>query len=247
MQITRSGIYDQKFNEGPVWNGLTMYLDAGDFGSYTGAGAKNWTDLVQGVVFTGLGPGMPFNHISGVPCLEFNGTSWWEMKNSEQAKVNLSGDCTLIFWYYHVTPVGTKTILEKQGTTLLSYQQELDVTVYSSTFTYYSRYTPNTWDYGYLLGLNYSGWNQAAIKITDGTTEQPRSGYYSVNGANWVLNYTSRTSSPIVPAGKIVIGSGYGGCLASGYLNSVMIYNRLLSDQEIKLTYNTFKDKFKLN
>ena len=244
IQINQTG-WDTNLNyitEGPVWSGLKFYVDSTDSGSYPGTG-NFWTDLAQAIPMQAFGVQLPFTTISGVNAFSFNGSGAWLMQNSSNAGlVPISGDTTIVMWYFHRTQTGRRTVLEKNGTILNSYQQEIAVNLDTGNLiTYYSR---NSTDSGVLPNLIPNTWQQTAIKITNGTTTQPRTGYYSLNGTGWAQAYTSNTNTAIAPAGKLCIGSGFYGPVVSGYISSVMIYDRLLSDKEILRVYQSHKNKY---
>ena len=159
----------------------------------------------------------------------------------------MGGDCTLLIWMYHESNEERDTIFEKQGTSSISYQQEIAVTLETNNrFTWYSRKTPN-YDVGsttYTFSDN--AWHLLGIKMSTGRTATARTGYYSQNGQAWVSSYTSRSDTALETAGNIRIGTGYAGALEDGKIVSVTTYNRMLSDDEVADFYNATKTRFGL-
>ena len=227
-----------------ITDGLTLALDVSDKNSYNGSGTV-WNDLSQGLVFNSQGTQTPLTTIGGVTCFDFNGSGYWEC-GTNFGLVDLGGDCTIVMWFFCQTITLRKTIFEKAGTSYASYQQEIAVTWEDySQFTYYSRLTPN-YDYGGTSTFINNTWNMIAIKMSTGKTTAARTGFYSLNGAAWTANYTSRSNTALVAAGAIRIGTGYAGTVTDGYISSVYCYNRMLSDSEIAINYNVMKSKFRL-
>jgi hypothetical protein len=145
----------------------------------------------------------------------------------------MGGDCTLLMWIYAENVTTRKTIFEKAPTIYNSYEQEISVTwEVDETFSWYSRY--NTYDYGLTPAISQNKWSLVGIKI------------YSINGGNWISNYTSRSSTSLVSSGALRVGNGYAGVVENGNISMVMCYNKMLSDNEIQQNYNALKSRFGL-
>ena len=226
---------------GYVSDSLTLYLDSTISASYPGSGA-NWNDLSQGIQFVSSGSPI-FSTVSGVPSFTFNGTQYW-YNSASSSLVDLGGDCTLIMWVYHTSLAARKTIFEKAGTIYASYQQELAVTwEVSQAYSYYSRALP-LYDAANVPGVINGSWTMVAIKMSTGRTSASRTGFYSINGAPWTAEYSSRTDTALVSAGEIRIGTGYAGTVTNGSISVVMCYKKMLSDDEIFKNFSYFRTRF---
>ena len=226
-------------------NNIALHVDTNNTKSYPGSGTS-WFDLVTTRSFTANGTQTPITIQDGNTCFQFNGSGYWESDGSTD-DCDMGGDCTLLIWMYHESNEERDTIFEKQGTSSLSYQQEIAVTLETNNrFTWYSRKTPN-YDVGsttYTFSDN--AWHLLGIKMSTGRTATARTGYYSQNGQAWVSNYTSRSDTALETAGNIRIGTGYAGSLEDGKIVSVTTYNRMLSDEEVADFYNATKTRFGL-
>lgn len=234
-----------RFGPNVVTSGLVLYLDASNTKSYPGSGST-WTDVSQNLVFNKAGGTQtPLTTFNGVTGFDFNGSGYWAC-STNTSHVDMGGDCTLNMWFYCETLPSRNTIFEKAGTVYNSYEQEIAVTWEPSDFmTYYSRYSP-AYDYAYVYGMTLNKWNLVSIKMSSGKSATARTGFYSINGAVYTANYTSRSSTALVSAGEIRIGSGYAGPVQSGGIAIVQVYNRMLSDAEIQQNYNSQKSRFRL-
>lgn len=227
-----------------ITDGISMYLDPANFNSY--ALGSTWYDLASGLSFTAQGGVLSRVTLGSGIGFSFNGSGYWQC-SSNYNLVDLGGDCTIIMWVYNtVNPHSDrKTIFQKNGTVYASYEQEIAVTWEVGTeFSWYSR--QNLYDYASTPTVGSSGWRMVGIKMSTGKTSAPRTGFYSMDGSSWVSNYYSRSSTPLVAASDIVIGSGYAGTVSQGGLGMVMCYNRMLSDSEISRTYNATKSLYGL-
>jgi hypothetical protein len=82
------------------------------------------------------------------------------------------------------------------------------------------------------------------IKMSTGKTASARTGFYSKNGAPWISNYNSRSSTALVASGEIRIGTGYAGTCDVGNVGMVVCYNKMLNDTEILNNYIATKSRF---
>jgi len=230
-----------------VTNGISLCLDAGDSSSYPGSGTT-WTDLANGIVFGSLGATTtPFGTVAGSPALTFNASGYWQSTGgtSESDKVDMGGDYTLIMWLYDDNITNRKTVFEKAGTIYQSYEQEIAVTwEVADNWSWYSRY--NSYGYGNTSVLTLYSWNMMAIKMSTGRTTTARTGFYSKNGAAWSSNWVERSSTALVSAGAVRVGTGYAGAVQVGSVGAVMCYNRMLTDAEIKQNFNAHRSRYGL-
>jgi len=228
-----------------VNNGLVLELDVANTLSYPGSGTI-WTDMAQNLVFNKAGGTQtPLTTFNGASAFDFNGSGYWAC-STNTSLVDMGGDCTLNMWFYCETLPSRCTIFEKAGTIYQSYEQEIAVTWEPNDYmSYYSRYSP-IYDYGYVFGMTLNKWNLVSIKMSSGKSTTSRTGFYSINGASYTSNYTSRTNTALVSAGEIRIGSGYAGSVLTGGISIVQVYNRMLTDVEVLQNYNSQKSRFGL-
>lgn len=232
-------------NPNIVTSGLTMLVDANNPRSYPGSGTI-WRDTVQGLVFNSYGATQTaWGTVGGTRAFTFNGSGYWQM-DTGFANVPLGGDCTIILWLYEVGHSVRKTVFEKAGTVYASYQQEVAMTwEVAQDISWYSRQSLD-YDYGSTAIGDTNKWNMMAIKMSTGLTATARTGFYSKNGSPWTANYFSRSNVALVPAGPVVIGSGYAGVVDNGSVSLVACYNRMLSDDEIAQNYQAWRGRFSL-
>lgn len=232
------------YNTNIVSSGLTMLVDAANPRSYPGSGTV-WRDVVQDLRFNSYGTQTSFGTVGGASAFTFNGSGYWQM-DVGFSNVPLDGECTIILWLYEVGHSVRKTIFEKAGTVYQSYEQEVAMTwEVGQDISWYSRY--NIYDYGATSSCTTNAWNMMAIKMSTGLISNvARAGYYSKNGEAFIQNYTARSTSPIIAAGAVRIGTGYAGTVDNGSVGLVACYNRQLSDAEINQNYQAWRRRFGL-
>jgi hypothetical protein len=227
-----------------VTSGLTMMVDAASPGSYSGTGTV-WRDTVQGLRLNSYGTQTTWGTVGGTRAFTFNGSGYWQM-DAGFNNVPLGGDCTIILWLYEVGHSVRKTVFEKAGTIYASYQQEVAMTwEVGQDISWYSRQSPD-YDYASTAAGDTNKWNMMAIKMSTGLTSAARTGFNSKNGAPWQSSYYSRSNVALVPAGPVIIGSGYAGPVDNGSVSLVACYNRMLSDAEIAQNYEAWRTRFSL-
>lgn len=232
------------FRRGPSipLENLVLALDAGVTRSYPGSGTK-WYDISPSQIsFSSYGTQTPFTSVGGVQCMDFNGSGYWA-SDSGHEKVDCGGEMTLLFWMYAQDITERDTIFQKNGTSYQSYEQEIAVTLETNEgFSWYSRYA--TYGYGSTDAMTLNAWNLMGIKMSSGYTASARTGHWSKNGSAWSANYTERSTNSILPASTIVVGNGYAGPVESGYLASLYVYEKQLTDAEVLQFYNATKKRF---
>ena len=208
---------------------LELYLDAGHVGS--NPGGPIWYDLANNIEF-GMRGTLPTVDEAGVRCFNFNGSGYFQ-SNEGHEQVNMAGDTTLLMWVKSENLTERDTIFEKRGTVYSSYRHEIAVTWESSeNFSYYSR--NNNYDHASAHGFGIGNWALIGIRMTTGEVEGlARRGFRSINGSAWQEAYTARSTEAIIPAGPVAIGNGYAGTVENGFLGKVMVYDRLITDEEI--------------
>ncbi len=225
-----------------IKDGLTLCLDVTNLNSYSGTGTV-WKDLAQGLIFNSTGTQTPLETINAAKSFAFNGSGYWYC-NSGFGNVDLGGDCTIILWLYSEAISTRKTVFEKAGTSNASYQQEVAMTWETANdISWYSRLNPD-YDYASTTTCTVGGWNMMGIKMSTGKTASARTGFYSKNGAPWISNYYSRSSTALITSGEIRIGTGYAGTCDVGNVGMVVCYNKMLNDTEILNNYIATKSRF---
>jgi hypothetical protein len=231
------------YNTSIVTGGISLLLDPSNLKSYPGSGSA-WTDLVNRIPFASQGVTQtPYSSVGGVQAFTFNNSGFWQSTSGDSA-VDLGGDCTVILWLYGADVTTRKTLFEKVGTTNLSYQQELAMTLETSeSFTYFSRLSPD-YDSGGTATIDIGAWSMTAIKMSSGKSTTARTGFYSKNGSAWLSSYTSRSNVAVVPAGAVQIGTGYAGTMENCSVGTVMCYNKMLSDVEIRQNFDALRGRY---
>lgn len=223
------------FDELAFWADFPkQYLKSGDFstGFYDGARTLK-IDQINAYTSTASVQGLS----SQAPV--FNSSVYWRCTEAAGSGVDMAGACTLVMWLKSFDMTERDTIFEKNGTVTNSYRQEIACTwEVGETISWYSR--PGTYDYGNIASIGTTGdWKMAALKMTTGKISGvARAGYYSVDGQNWVQNYTSRSTDVITPAGELRIGTGYAGAVEGGAVSQIMVWERELNNTEIAAVWN---------
>jgi hypothetical protein len=208
-------------------------------------GGGSWYDIANGLTMTSYGTQTPFTTMGGALGFSFNDSGYWVCTSGSNL-VDLGGDCTIVMWIYGVTGESRRTIFQKNGTIYQSYEQEIAITWEAGNgFSYYSRYNP-AYDYAFADGTTANAWSMISIKMSTGKTSAARTGFWSKNGSSWTANYYSRSNVALVPAGDLIIGTGYAGVCYSGGIGTVLCYNKMLSDSEILQVYNATKTYYGL-
>lgn len=231
-----------------VTEGLSLCLDVTNPKSYS-ASSTVWYDMGGDRPFTAsVSPGAnvtPVANIGGVNGLVANGSASW-VSSVNTGSVDFAGPCSLIMWIYGVPQPNRRTIFEKAATIYTSYEQEIAATWESGSnqsLSYYSKFSD--YDFGASDSITDNRWNMIGIKMSTGRIiSGSRVGWRSKNGSPWVQQYTSRSSSSVVPAGQIRILTGYAGTVETGSLGMVLAYNKMLSDVEVNQIFNATRTRF---
>jgi hypothetical protein len=241
--ITKNDVMVLNNEPGPiVTDSLSLCLMPQNTSSHNQSSDGKWYDLVNGLVFDYYGVMTPLTTLGTAKGFQFNGSGYWRC-SSNSSLVDLGGDCTVVLWIYGTQGGSRRTIFEKVGTVYASYEQELAMTwEVGSSISYYSRY--NLYDYAGTEATVANTWTMISIKMSTGKTSAPRTGYRSKNGSAWVQSYASRSSTAIVPAGDIQIGTGYSATCDSGGIGTVLCYNKMLSDAEISQVFNATRSYY---
>lgn len=206
----------------------------------TNYNAGTWYDSAQGIPFPIVNTAPPKTSLSGIPCVDFNDSGYFESSAPNANKVDMRGAFTLILIYYHEGFAARRTIFEKAGTSYQSYQQELACTMETSnTMSWYRQYP--SYDYADSKSYTTGAWNMIAINGNADATQ----GYYYNNGV-WTYGYTNRETGNILQSGAIRVGTGYSGTVQAGYLHACMVYGVDLSTDKINKIYDYYSNIFGL-
>lgn len=211
--------------------------------NYTGAtpsiSADPWYDSVQNIRMNAQAATMAKTTVSGVPCLTFDGTSYWDSTTADGNKVDMTGEFTLALVFYAAPPPARKTIFEKIPNTYASYQQELACTwEVDNNISFYTQVSD--YDYGYFGVSTANQWNLRAIKMRADRQEA-----YNWTSGAWSSNtLTNRSNAMVVRSNGIRVGAGYAGTVATGYLHAVLVYGVALSTGEMTKVHSHYTNLF---
>jgi len=214
-------------------NGLLLHLDASNSNSYPGTG-NYWYDLLGKTTLTNTG--LSFTTKDGEKCFHFDGSHYF---HGPGTNVPMNGAFTLEMWYYHNGISERDTIFEKAGSTYSSYRHEIACTLETSRrMSYYWGHSP-TYDYGGTPTMSTGNWHQIVVTREHGGPGCKNGSAY-IDASDSGCYYGCRATASIVPtSGDIRIGTGYAGPVEDGYIKIVRVYNRVLTAEEIKASYNS--------
>jgi hypothetical protein len=210
---------------------------------------STWNDSIYGITFNGYNSGAPYSTgktpkttVNNIPCITFNGASYWESSAADAYKVDLRGAFTMIALFYFPSNSARHNLFEKAGTSYASYQQELATTwETNNTLSWYrSGGQDGTYDYSSTKEYTINRWTMVAIK----GTANHSAGYYYDQSSGWVSNYGNRSDTNILQSGVMRIGNGYTGIMQVGYLHALMIWNVDLNATRIGQVYNYYSNQF---
>lgn len=235
----------KSFNYLPT-DGLVLDLNANNYQS----GASTWCDSVYGMCFNSRNSGEPYTTtptpkttVGKIPCIQFNGQSWWESANSTMNnRVDLRGAFTLVLIYWFPSNSARHNLFDKSGTSYASYQQELATTWETdNTMSWYrAGGQDGTYDYASTKSYGTGRWTFISVK---GTADHS-AGFYYDSSSGWVGNYGNRSNTNILQASTVKIGNGYTGIMEVGYLHCCMVWNVDLNSTRIGQVYNYFSNQF---
>jgi hypothetical protein len=227
-------------------DGLVLNLNATNYQS----GSSTWCDSVYGMCFNSRNSGEPYTTtptprttIEGIPCISFNGSSYWEAANSTMNnRVDLRGAFTLVMIFRFPSNSTRHNLFDKSGTSYASYQQELATTWETdNTMSWYrAGGQDGTYDYASTKSYTINRWTFIAIK----GTPSHNAGYYYDTSSGWVSNYGNRSDTNILQASTVKIGNGYTGIMEVGYLHNCMVWNVDLNSTRIAQVYNYYSNQF---
>ena len=231
--------------------GLILSLDAGNPKSYT-SGSSLWKDLSGNNVdfyqsgSVGSTNNLTFETLNGVQCFQFNEQKAYAHDNG--ADLDLSGAITLEYWVYFGGLATRTTFFEKGGTTYLSYQQEIAMTLETDNAMSWF-WGVSTYDQ-HKIAIPSSQWVQFGITRVAGTGTKTTVGYINGQTTSFLINNYRNTSAITATNNQIRIGVGYAinapyNCMEAGnYVSIVRAYNRMLTDGEIEENFNAERARF---
>jgi hypothetical protein len=198
-----------------------------------------WQDSVQNIGMVAQSGTMAKATVGGIPCLSFDGTSYWDSTTADGNRVDMTGEFTLVLVFYAAPPPARKTIFEKIPNTYASYQQELACTWETdNNISFYTQVSD--YDYGNFGVSTANQWNLRAIKMRADRQEA-----YAWNGGAWGSNVlTNRSNTQVVRSNGLRIGGGYSGTVAVGHIHAVLIYGVALTTGEMAKVHNYHTNLF---
>lgn len=229
-----------------VTSSLAVHYDAGNTSSYPGSGST-WNDIsgnarhmtVVGATQT------PFVTVEGVSCFQANGIGYWSTTTPAGQAFYTGNGGTVEFWFYYIGIQPRRTIIEKSGTSYASYQQEFAFTVEVSgnLSTYRKGGQSGTYDYSSLGPFIQNGWNHVCVML------EPNAGggWGIFNGGPRNYKYTSRDSVNLpLQSGALTVLYGYAGVVDQGYLSTVRVYTKVLTDAEVYQNFKFERTRYKI-
>ncbi len=216
-----------------VTNGLMIYLDASQKGSYPGSG-NVWYDLSGANNNATMYNGVTYN--SG-GWMDFDGSNDYCQINYNSASMDLwKMEQTVSVWVYHTNTTGRRNIWDQAygGYGTWTHEAGLNINYYygnagSNTQPYTSRNSGNT-----PRGV----WNHITITRSLTTVSWYINGVLVNSGSN---SYGVLATTPQ----RVWLGAGYAGYW-QGRMGSVMAYSRALTATEVLQNFNASKTKYGL-
>ena len=207
-----------------VTDGLVLCLDAANPRSYLGAGTE-WTDIISGGNGT-LTNGPTFNHENGGNIVFDGSDDYCDTEISPISLVPDGGDVTISVWVFpHVTSQG---MILGNGNSNRFY-----VETFSGKFH---------WGFG---GSQNSATSQALFSVNNWYNYVATYDGSNANGyLNGVLTEATSISTPTYGDSAIKLGTWQSNLYFNGNIANATIYNKALTEQEIKQNYNATKGRF---
>lgn len=221
-----------------VTSSLAVHYDAGNATSYPGSGST-WNDISGNARhMTSVGATQtPFVSLNGVSCFQANSIGYWSTTTLAGQGFYTGNGGTVEFWYYHQGIQPRRTIIEKAGSSYASYQQEFAFTVEvgGQLSTYRKGGQTGTYDYSNLGPFIPNSWNHVCVMLEGNAG----GGWGIFNGGPRNYKYTSRENENLpVQSGALTVLYGYAGVVDQGYISTVRVYTKVLTDAEV---YQNFK------
>jgi hypothetical protein len=218
--------------EGIVTNGLRLCVNGNYSTSYTKSGVTMY-DLSYSGNNSTLTNGPNFNSENG-GCISLDGTNDY-ISIPQSSLFGTDRTFTLMMWVYAQPSSNFSGLLRINGT--LMFYNPGSGTVGSTGGSYRLAYPYPSVSYQYLT-LPINSWY--LLTLTNLDTQTPSYQGYSINGA--ALTTTTYTGSIEVSDIRIGMADAY----IVGKVGSILSYNRVLTNAEIKQNYNAFISNYNL-
>ena len=223
-----------RYNPSIVRDGLVLYLDAANTKSYPGSGTT-WTDI-SGKGYDGTLINGPTFSSDNLGCVVFDGSND-RVDGVHNSELNLRNDLTVECWFRRTGSRGDWVrVFGKGGSTNRTYGLWYHV---NSNYFLYQRYSGSS-NMNILLtkSVVLNTWYHM-VGTSSGSTHT-----LYVNGVNMgtVSNSTTFHSS----SNPYKVGYGNIHSTHIGNVSNCRIYNRGLSEAEVKQNYNALKGRFGL-
>ena len=222
-----------RYNPSIVRDGLVLYLDAANTKSYPGSGTT-WTDI-SGKGYDGTLINGPTFSSDNLGCIVFDGSND-RVDGVHNSELNLRNDVTVECWFRRT---GGRSdwvrIFGKGGSSLRTYGLWYHV---NSNYFLYQRYGGSTMNILFTKSVVLNEWYHMV-----GTSSGSNHTLY-LNGVN--VGAASNSSTFHSSTSPYMIGYGNTHSTHIGDVSNCRIYNRGLSEAEVKQNYNAHKGRFGL-
>jgi hypothetical protein len=218
--------------------GLLFHLDA-----YSYDDNATWYDEAQGIPRASNGTQCSKTTVGNIPCVAFNGSGYFTSNATDCDKVDCTGATTIIYCIYTGTPGGRRTILQKDGTSYNSYEQEHAFTLETARkMSWYQGYDA----YDYVNTVTENTCPENAWFLLAGKIDASRQNIYWWTGNAWGSNTNNnRTDNQILRATTLRVGNGYAGtCLSGTYLHSLLIYGHEMGTTQMQQVCDYYDNVF---
>ena len=207
-------------------NGMVLHLDAADQNSYPGSGTS-WFDL-SGQNNTGVLTSGPTYSSENNGAIVFDGSNDLVVVNS-LTSIMPTAAYTKIVWFFLTSYLTNNNIIsgyDGQHAFWMSASNTLRAghgNVSFSTVVTTTTIALNTWYCGAVTFNTTTGWR------------------LYLNGS---LENTNASTTSFIGNGDILLGSYGGGNLLTGRISNASVYNRVLTDAEIRQNFNALRGRF---
>lgn len=229
-----SNIFDE-FTGAPVVNSsLILWLDAGQTASYPGTGTT-WTDLSSNSNSPTLTNSPTFNTILGGGALTFNGTTNYAVKTTTNGFPSGASPFTLSAWFYPTNSSSNQRVVA-YGTENTGQLVSIRINSGGAYIVSFAHWGGVGYDVSNGSTVNGNAWNNV-VEVFDGTND-----YMYINGT-LVGTFTPSTLN-ISANSDFYIGKRATGENFIGSVGQVMLYNRVLTADEISTNFNALRNRY---
>ena len=216
-----------------VRDGLVLYLDAANIKSYPGSGTT-WTDI-SGKDYDGTLINGPTFSSDNLGCVVFDGSND-RVDGVHNSKLNLRNDVTVECWFRRTGSRGDWVrVFGKGDSTNRTYGLWYHV---NANYFLYQRYGPSNMNVLITKSVVLNEWYHM-VGTSSGSTHT-----LYLNGVN--VGTASNSSTFHSSTDPYKVGSHDGSYHHIGDVSNCRIYNRGLSEAEVKQNYNALKGRFGL-